>query len=394
MDDLVNLYSQVRSEGDTSPTMGNANLVAVRLAVLMLAMLFTQFAAAEDIVWIQKGLKAESFGAATTATERADVMRRFIAEHGAEVSPVDILIWKDEFDFGKDFPVEIPLCTHVSDRAYVHHQIQIDKTEHKPLGTCGFIVNGSARFFGFRFKAKCWDKNEDAGIFCSNKACDLVIEFIDCEFDCGEDCDWGFWYNWTPGRKSVIVRGLPRGDDLDPADWPALLTDRCPPRKSKFCRFLVAQASSAADQGQSVWIENFWAEGRADGSTTYGDSSRLDYDVNKDGKIDAGSGTALSLLLLRNGTATLRNVHVEAYGQTVAYDKGNKFGVGRIAAWVTDQLLTAAQPTTVTIYSDCTSKIEPGPFAAVVNDVDLRYGKPVFLGGGSGEAGAVRQFQK
>jgi hypothetical protein len=309
----------------------------------MLFVLVQSPASAQDITWLRDGVKQMDIGLSKTAIERAESARKSLAAIGPQLTSADTLILRDEFDFGKDLPMTWPACNYVGQNATLKHQIMIDRTDVKPLGTPGFLlaVDGkSTSFTKIKFVWRCWNKEEDGGGIGWNVAGDGSVVFTDCEFDAESDCDWPI-YNWTSGKKTVLILG----------------------GKAKIARWLVAAADSGADNGQNIEIRNLTATLNANGSHTYGESSNANPET----------GASLGLVMIRGGKATLRNVTItEAIGLTAQYDPRTppKWGCSRIASLVTTRYYSPGQPVEILIDKFSVLKVTPN-LATVWSDMDI-----------------------
>jgi hypothetical protein len=311
--------------------------------ILALLLSFISFAAmGQDITWIRAGVKKMDIGYSTTAVERAASARSSLALLGPQILPGDTLVLRGEFDFGRDVPMKWPAANYSGEGAVLMHQMMIDKTADKPLGTPGFLVGvdgKSTSFSKIKFVWRCWNKEEDGGGIGWNESGDGNLVFVNCEFDAEFDCDWPI-YNWTPGKKTVYIDGG---------------TAKCP-------RWLVAMADSGSSVNQYVDVRNLKVTLNANGSKTYGESSNADPE----------SGCALAVVLIRGGRAILRNVDVESIGLTAQYDTRTppKWGCSRIAGLATTRYYSPGGKCDITI-ANSSSKITPN-LSTVWNDIDVR----------------------
>ena len=366
-----------------------------------------------------------TFETRTDPKDRAEDLRSLFAElrKSATISPLDRYEASGPADFGKDKEFYLipgvfsPFREYMADptnprtgpsgaagggsgftRPSWYHRIQIDGSQFKPPSTPGFILPtlaprpgssddpnglyGALQLSNFDLACECWDKEEDAAIMgwggedygnagvastavAASSAPPAIsktpggtgdgsVQFNNCNLDAGKTCDWGVVYSWFPGNKYVaIYNGTLR-----------------------FCRFGVSMVSSGSDGTQTTIIRGVQAFGDANGSKSFGATS----------KMDEQKGGHLTLLLQRGGSATIEDNYVRAIGLSAEYDpriiaantggppldpNNDYWSVRRVAALVSDAFYSS--PAAGAVYNVYGNKTEvtQGPVATWSGDIDI-----------------------
>lgn len=318
---------------------------------------------AQDISWSRDGKTLAESATSTNSNDRQNAIRAFIGENYFKVLETDDLTIRGEADFGKDYVLPLPAARYKMLPGgcwWTRCRIDATATATKPLGTTGFVLGkGKYLFKSFYVVGRNADPNEDSGTFCHNSVCDSDVTFEDCTFDGSVNCDWGAYYNWTGGRKSVTFR-------------------RC---KGSATRHFLSLPSSGG-LTQTFLVEDCDITIDANGSRSFGATSR-NHPV---------MGSVLTAVLCRGGQGTIKNSRIKVVGLKTPYVQAD-YGCPRIAAIFTDQFDSTASPGGKVTVDNVSVEVSPG-VATVVNDVDVRYGSVSYQAGGSNADGTYKVFSK
>lgn len=319
-------------------------------------LLLTASAFGQDISWVRDG-KATDSATSTTSNDRANCIRAFIGENYFKVLESDTFVVRGEADFGKDYPLALPAARYeMAPGACWTTRVKIDQTPNKPSGTTGFVLDkGKYKFKNFWAIGRCFDANEDSGIFCWNTSVDSEVTFEGGYLDGSFNCDWGPVYNWSGGAKSVRMIGV----------------------KASSTRTLLSLASSGG-LSQTFYVDNCDFTVNANGSKSIGESSSSNPDT----------GGVIAAILCRGGQGDIKNSRVKIVGLSAPYE--TKYGPTRIGGILTDRYYSASQAGKFVV-ENVTVEIVPG-ISTVVNDIDVRFGTVGYQSGGSNQDGTYKTF--
>ena len=228
-------------------------------------------------------------------------------------------------------------------------EARIDGTGSKPDSTPGMMFGKNETILeDLALSNECYDPNEDGCVigFSGKGKAKATLRRVYVKL--GTNNDWGVGYNWYDNQGN---------------DQTLIIEDS----RIEFSRFGVAFAAS--DSMGTLKVSRTTFIGKANGSTSIGDTSR----VMKSDFTERPWGLCVPVLA-RSGNVWLEDVVCYVSGYEGPY-RDKRYGVPRVVGVVTDLYSTGTSKKTVVDGRNVFVRYLAPGHATEVFDVDIRYGK-------------------